>query len=404
MLQGKNIVSVIDIGSNSIKGIVVQKKKDNQEIAVLSCAKVSSEGVKRGVVTDVELVSKKITELLSKLKREIKPYQIKEVFVNIGGPHLIAKLCHGAVAISRADQKVSLDDLDRVMEEAKSSISLTQNQEILDVFSQEYIVDNEPELKDVVGMKGIKLEARALAVCVFSFHLKRLVESVLGADIEITEIIPSPLASARALLTSQQKELGSAVVDIGAETTGIAIYEDKNLIHLAVLPIGSAHITRDIAVALQAEIDVAEEIKKKFGSYIFQNKNKKEKINIGKGEPFIFDTKKLIKAGKARIVEIFNLINKELKKVDCQGSLPAGVTLTGGGSKLSGIVDFAKQELKLPVRRGAMKTFIGIEEDPVFSLACGLVLYGDEEGGAGDSSLFSRAWLKVKGFFRAIMP
>jgi len=400
--RSNNIITALDIGSGTIKGMVAQKKRDQGIVAVLSFASVVSDGVKRGVVMDSGLVAEKIVQVLARLKGEIKPHRLKEILANIGGSHIIAKPGHGAVAISRADQKVSPDDIERVIEEAKN-ISLSSNQEILEIFPQQFIVDSEPGLQDVIGMRGIKLEVDALAVCGFSPYVKKLIDAVLSAGLEIADVVPSPLAAAEALLTPQQKELGVAVVDIGAETTDLAIYEDKNLIHLAVLPIGSAHITRDIAIALQADINVAEEIKKKFGSYIFQNKRKKEKITIGK-DVFVFDSSKLVKAGRARVAEIFNLVLKELKKVNRQGALPAGVILTGGGSKLPGIVNFIKKELKLPAKRGAPKGFVGLEEDPSLSVLCGLATKGLNEEEAGSSILNTGIGSKLKRLFKIFIP
>ena len=403
MTRRNNIIGAIDIGSGFIKGIIAQPKRDREQIAVLSSVSIASEGISRGVVMDAEIVLGKINQVLDKLKSEIKPHHLKDIFVNIGGPHIVAELGHGAVAISRADQKVSPDDRDRVTREAKPN-NLNPNQESFRIFPQEFIVDNEKGLKDPVGMKGIKLEANVLAVCVFSPHLKKLVDVVLSADVGISEVVPSPLAGAEVLLTSQQKELGCVLVDIGAETTGIAVYENKNLVHLAVLPVGSAHITRDIAIALQIEIELAEEIKKKFGSYIFQNRSKKEKITTSNGETFIFDTKKMVQAGKARVVEIFNLVAKELKKINRQEALPAGVILTGGGSKIPGIVDFVKKQLKLPVKKGIVKEFIGLEEDPSYSTVCGLIMTGIGQQETRGPTTEGVAISKIKRIFKIFVP
>jgi cell division protein FtsA len=402
MARNNNIIGAIDIGSGFIKGIVVQPKRGRQQIAVLSCVSIVSEGVSRGIIIDAEVVAEKLNQAFTKLKSEIKPHHLKDVFINIGGSHIISEPGHGAVAISRADQKVSPDDRDRVIREAKP-VNLNPNQEVLRIFPQEFIVDNDAGLKDAVGMKGIKLETNVLAVCVFSPYLKKMVDTVLSTDIGITEVVPSPLAAAEALLTSQQKELGVIVVDIGSETTGIAVYEDKNLIHLAVLPVGSAHITRDIAIALQVEINLAEEIKKKFGSYIFQNRNKKEKIITEKGETFIFDSKRMVKAGRARVAEIFDLVAKELKKINRQEALPAGVILTGGGSKLPGIVDFVKKQLKLPVKKGVVREFIGLEEDPSYSTVCGLVTTGIGQQEIGEPRM-SGFVSRIKIFFKRFIP
>jgi len=407
MVRTHNIVGAIDIGSGYIKGMVAQRKKEGEVVAVLSVASVVSDGIKRGVVIDSDVVSDKVNQVLTKLNAEVRPYRIRDVFINIGGAHIKSRFGHGAVAISRADQKVSPDDVERVVEEAKADVlsELTSNQEILDVFPKEFIVDSEDGLKDVIGMKGIKLETNALAVCVFSPYLNKLAETVMASGAErIAEVIPSPLASANALLSPQQKELGTAVIDFGAETTGLAVFEDGNLIHLACLPVGSAHITRDIAIALQADIAVAEEIKKKFGAYIFQNKTKKEKISINKEEEFVFDTKKMIKAGRARVAEIFNLINKELKIAGKQEGLPAGVILTGGGSKLPGIINFVKSELKLPARKGVIRNFFGLDDDLSSSVLCGLASAGLGEGGTESSFLSSGFGLTIKRMFRIFIP
>ncbi|MEA3452944.1 MAG: hypothetical protein U9Q96_01230, partial [Patescibacteria group bacterium] len=192
MARNNNIIGAIDIGSGFIKGIVVQQKRDGQQIAVLSSANIASEGISRGVVIDADIVSEKINQVLAKLRGEIKPHHLKDAFVNIGGSHIITEPGHGAVAISRADQKVSPDDRDRVIGEAKPA-NLNPNQEIFRIFPQEFIVDNEKGLKDAVGMKGIKLESNVLAVCVFSPYLKKLVDVVLSTDIGISEVIASPL-------------------------------------------------------------------------------------------------------------------------------------------------------------------------------------------------------------------
>jgi len=260
-MSKNNIITALDLGSHSIKAIAVQKRKEGDGFSVLSWNANVSDGIKRGVIMDSDIVTEKINQTFTKIKAQTRPQKISEVFVNVAGPHIISHTGHGAVAISRADQKVSQEDVQRVLDEAKA-INLSSNQEILDVFPKEFIVDQETGLKDVIGMKGIKLEVEALALCVFSPYLQKVVDSVLNSDLQIGEIVPSPIAAADVLLNPQQKELGVVVIDIGAETTGIAVYEEKNLIHVAVLPVGSAHITRDIAIALQADIEIAEKIKK----------------------------------------------------------------------------------------------------------------------------------------------
>ena len=406
-MSKNNIITAIDLGSHSIKAIAIQKRKEGEGFSVLSSNTTISDGIKRGVIMDSDIVTEKINQTFIKLKAQTRPQKISEVFVNIGGPHVVSRNGHGAVAISRADQKVSKEDVQRVLDEAKA-INLTDNQEIFDVFPKEFIVDQETGSKDVIGMKGIKLEVEALDLCVLSIHLEKVVSSVLNADLKIGEIVPSPIAASDVLLSPQQKELGVAVIDIGAETTGIAVYEEKNLIHVAILPVGSAHITRDIAIALQADIEIAEKIKKELGGLIFTTTSKKQKIKLDNDEIFEFDTKGLVKAGKARVKEIFDLIEEELKSIKKQDALVAGIILTGGGSKLKGIVDFAKKELKLSVKIGTPINFIGCEDDPSMSVVCGLAQRGLMESINGPDSgpgfSIKKMWSFIKKILNIFVP
>ncbi len=403
MVRKNNLISAIDIGSSSIKGLVVSKRQENGRLQVLSQVSVPSQGVRRGVVTDVALTSEAINEVVSKMRAEIRPQNFKTINISISGSHIFAKNGHGAVAISRADQKVSQDDIERVKEEAKN-INLSFNQEILDIFPKEFSVDREAGLKDVFGMKGIKLEIEAIAICGLSHYIQKSVDALLGAGLEMSEMIVSPLAAARATLTPQQKDLGVALVDIGAQTTSIVVFEEKSLIHLAFLPVGSANISRDIAIALQADIDVAERIKIKFGSYIFKNKTKKEKIALGKDGFFVFDSKKMVRAGKARVVEILSLVNKELKKINRQGGLPAGVVLTGGGAKLPGLVDFAKKQFGLPVKLGLPTGIVGLDEDPILSTLAGLVMPYSTERAENEDGNPSKIKVLIKKLLQIFTP
>ncbi|MBU3918672.1 cell division protein FtsA [Patescibacteria group bacterium] len=397
----KNIITAIDIGSSSIKGLVAQQRPDGQTLGVLTHFSLPSNGMRKGAVVDSDNVSEQIEKVVIKLKTIAKPHKLTDVYINLNGSHINSMEGYGAVAISRADQKVSYEDIERVNQEAKN-INLPFNQEILEIFPTEYIIDGQTGLTEVEGMKGIKLEVRALAVSAFSLHVKKLIDAVLSADINIVEPIISPIAASRAVLTAQQKELGAAVVDIGAETTGIAVFEEKKMIHLAILPVGSDNITRDIAIALQTDIEIAEAIKKKFGGHLFKNKRKQEKIDITDGEIFEFDSKKMVKAGRARVSEILNLVSKELKKIKREQGLPAGIVLTGGGSNLSGLVGFTKDQLKLPVRKGVCIDLVGMEQDSAFSVASGLALLGadnrksDDSGGSSSGTVFRRIFETFK--------
>ena len=256
-------------------------------------------------------------------------------------------------------------------------------------------------------MKGIRLEIQTLILGGFTPYIKNLTEAILGADIGIEDLVLSPLASARAVLTPRQKELGVAVADIGAGTTGLAVFEEGDLIHLAIIPVGSSHITNDIAIGLKTDIDTAERIKLEFGIALPQGTEKREMVDLSEslGEPLAFSRRELAEIIEARLSEIFDLINKELKNISRAQLLPAGVILAGGGAKLPKIKELAKKELRLPARLGYPEEFTTQIEDPSFSVCCGLVLWGQDLEAEKPSSFFKKGPAsKIKRIFKAFIP
>ena len=399
--MNNSIISAIDTGSEKIRGIVVQKSSaSSSQYKVLAYASIPSQGVKRGKIEDSEKACEAIARLKKKLEAEARA-QISSVVVNIGGHHIFVKPSKTAIAISRADQTVSKEDVDHLLEEAKN-VSLSLNKEVLDVYPKEYIIDDEKGIKDPQGLKGIKLELEALVSCAFSPYVKNVVDAVLCSDLEIIDIIPSPLAAARAVLASQQKELGVVLVDIGAGTTSMVVFEEGNLVDLVIFPVGSSHISNDIAIALRTEIDIAEKIKKKFGALIFKKTNRKEKIKLESGKVFDFSTKDFTRAAKSRVDQIFDLVKKELKKISKSKSLPGGIVLTGGGSKIPGIADYAKKTLSLPAKVSFPKNFIGPQLDETSSTVCGLALIGlaKEEEVPAEPGIIQ----KIKKFLKGFIP
>jgi len=241
----------------------------------------------------------------------------------------------------------------------------------------------------------------------FTPYIKNLTQAILRTDIEIEDLVLSPLASARAVLTPRQKELGVAVVDIGAGTTELAVFEEGELLHLAIIPVGSAHITNDIAIGLKTDVDVAERIKLEFGITLPQGTEKKEMIDLSEslGEPLTFPRKELADIIEARLSEIFDLINKELKNISRAQLLPAGIVLTGGGAKLPKIKELAKKELRLPTRIGSPEEFTSTIENPSFSVCAGLVLWGQDLETEKPSSFFKKGLIsKFKKIFKAFIP
>ena len=401
-----HFITGLDIGTSTIKTLVAQKGS-NTELEVMSQIQEPAAGTRKGVVIDAEEVSNILENILERVKTETGA-RINSVYLNVGGSHIFSTSSHGLVSVSRADQKISEEDVNRVLQAAQT-FSLPSNKEIFDVFPREFIVDGEKGIKEVLGMQGVRLEAEVLVLGGFSPYLKNLTQAVLNSDLQILDMIPSPISSARACLSPRQKELGVAILDVGAGTSGLAVFEEGDLIHLAIFPIGSANITNDIAIGLKTDIDVAERIKIEYGSCLLTPKKtsrKKEKIEIGELEPLVFSQKQLVNIIEARVSEIFDQVNKELKKISREKLLPAGVVLTGGGSKLPKIVELAKKELKLPCRLGKPQGFLDFEKDPSLATVCGLVLEGADLETEKSSLILRRTNLlsKLKRIFKIFIP
>lgn len=415
-------ITGVDIGTSSIKVLTIQQKPEQEVLEVLSQQQEVSSGVRKGVVIEADKVSGVVSKLLKRTQEELKR-PINSIYVNIGGSHIFSTSSRGLVSVSRADRKISEEDINRVLQAAQT-FSLPSNKEILEVFPKEFIVDEEGGVKNAVGMEGVRLEVDALVLCGFSPYIKNSTQAVLNSGVRIDDMMISSLASARSILTPREKELGVALLDIGAGTSDLAVFEEGNLAHLAVIPIGSGNITNDIAICLKTDIDTAEDIKIKFGSCASSVNSEKprlqrgrEKISRQSGSPptagknqtneenLVFSQKSLRDIIEARVSEIFEQANRELKKAGRQGLLPAGVVLTGGGSKLRKIEEIAKKEFKLPCRVGRPRGFSFQQQDPALAVVCGLVLrefdFEEEKSHPYPSSGFGS---RLKKIFRVFIP
>ena len=292
--------------------------------------------------------------------------------------------------------------------QAAQIFPLPSNKEILEVFAKEFIVDGEKGIKEPLGMQGVRLEVKVSVLAGFSPYLKNLNQAVLNSGLQIADRLPSVLAASRACLSRRQKETGVALLDIGAGTSDLAVFEEGDLIHLAVLPVGAAHITNDIAIGLKTDVEIAEGIKLGFGKCFSKPSAKKEKIEVEGEEPIFFSQRLLLKIIIARVSEIFREVDKELKKISRQGLLPAGIVLTGGGANLPKIIELAKKELRLSCRKGMPQGISLSEKDPSLATVCGLVLEGTdleaEPSGSG-LGVFGRALgAKMKKIFKIFIP
>lgn len=399
-------ITGVDIGTSSIKVLTIQQKPEQEDIEVLSQQQEVSSGVRKGVVIEADKVSGVVSKLLKRTQEELKR-PISSIYANIGGSHIFSTSSRGLVSVSRADRKISEEDINRALQAAQT-FSLPSNKEILEVFPKEFIVDEEGGVKNAVGMEGVRLEVDALVLCGFSPYIKNSTQALLNSGVRIDDIMISSLASARSILTPREKELGVAILDIGAGTSDLAVFEEGNLAHLAVIPIGSGNITNDIAICLKTDIDTAEDIKIKFGSCASFIGPKRPRLQRGREtneENLVFSQKSLRDIIEARVSEIFEQANRELKKAGRQGLLPAGIVLTGGGSKLRKIEEIAKKEFKLPCRIGRPRGFSFQQQDPALAAVCGLVLrefdFEEEKSYSHPRSGFGS---RLKKIFRVFIP
>ncbi len=378
-----NIIVGIDVGSANIRTVIAQSFSDVEIPRIIGVGTVSSSGIRRGVISDVEEVVKNVNESVEKAER-MAGLTVKNANINIGGTEISFQNSKGVIAVGRADGEVTEDDLERVIMEAQN-VMLPLNKEIIYVIPKSYRLDDQENIKDPLGMRGVRLEMNALVIECSSSQVKNLTKCIHQSGIDINEIILEPLAAAASVLAKKQKELGVVLIDIGGGTTGISVFEDGDLIHTSVLPVGAGHITNDIAIGLRTSIDVAEKVKLEFGSAVPGDVNKKEEIDLSQvdsqesGSVSRFHVAEII---EARLEEIFGMVNQELKNIGKAGLLPAGAVITGGGANLPQIVDLAKNVLGLPAQVGFPVNLGGIMnkvDDPSFSTAIGLIIWNEEQ-------------------------
>ena len=381
-MKGNAIVG-LDVGSSNIRAVILQNFQEEEKPRVMGVGISPSFGIRRGIVADVDETIRSVNSALKNAERT-SGIPITRVVASVGGNHIKYQESQGVVAIAKADGEITADDVSRSLTAAET-ISLPSNTEILHVIPRSFTVDEQKDIKDPVGMNGIRLEVNAMLILGATPVIKNLSKCIYQAGVEIDDLVFSGLAASRAALNKRQKELGVILVDLGGGTTNFAVYEEGELVQVGVVPIGGGHITNDVAIGLRTSIDVAEKVKINYGSALPGEINKKDQVNLAEidqneeGEVSRHHVAEII---EARLEEIFNLIDKELRKTGRSGMLPAGALLVGGGAKLPGVVDLAKKILRLPAQTGFPLELGGIVDkvdEPGFMTAVGLALWGAEE-------------------------
>jgi cell division protein FtsA len=382
----------LDIGTSAVRCVVGELSSDSPTPSIIGFSRIENTGMRKGNVAHIEEVADAVIKAVQEAER-MSGREIKSVTVNVNGSHVEGVNSKGVIAISSQDRQISPEDRMRV-EEAATIVQLPPNKEIIQVFAKNYRLDGQENIKDPVGMHGVRLEVDTHIVVASTPALKSLDQVLERAELRASHRTVTSLAAAEAMLDRKQKESGVAVLDIGAATTNLVVIEDGEVEHIAVVPMGGNHITNDLAIGLRTELDIAELIKLKHAS--LSKGSTGETSFVVRGEQFVFDRDMMRLIVEARVEEILEYADKELKKIHRSRKLPGGIVLTGGTAHLPGLVDFTKETMELPARVGNYKhikrVVDGIDEQE-FAPAVGLMLldmflgpaaeisYTDSEGG-----------------------
>jgi len=386
--MARSIIRVgLDIGTTKIAAVIARIEEDGTP-TIIGVGASPCEGVKRGVVIDLEktvsAINKAVTE--AELMADV---EVKEAYIGISGDHIKSLNSRGVIAVSRADNTITDKDIERVIDAAKA-IRLPDEREIIHVIPQGFIVDNQDGIKNPLDISGVRLEAEVHIVTGAITSIQNVIKCVNRANIEVRDLVLQPLASSYTVLNRDEKELGCAVLDIGGGTTDLALFQDDAIRYTSIIGLGGKNVTSDIAIGLRTPIDQAEEIKIKHGYALRSMIPKNASVEVpgpGDREPRSVSLDILGAIIEPRMEELFTLAKHEIEKNEYGGILGGGIVLTGGASLLKGSAELAEQVFDMPVKIGYPRGFNGITDiidNPAFSTVLGLILYGSQGLGGSD--------------------
>lgn len=392
------IIAGIDIGSSKIAAIISAYDQDEEKVSVLGSAAIPARGVRKGQIVNIEEAAESVVAAVEAAER-MAGYSLTHAFVSVDGAQIASQNSRGVVAVSRPEEEIAGDDVRRVIEAARA-VSLPSSREIVHALPRYFSVDSQSGVKDPVGMAGVRLEVETHLVTASATSIKNLSKCVAEVGADIDGFVWAGLASAEAVLSETEKELGVLLVDIGGGTTHIAIFVEGSLAYSSVLPIGAKNVTNDLAIGLRVSLESAEKIKFALGerrkkpALPEEEEEEKEEaepedeINLKDlelAEEVKTVSRKTLVEGivRPRLNEIFTMVSLEVKKSGFGGLTPSGVVVSGGGALSVGCVEAAKKMLSLPARIGSPQGVTGLIDDvsqPPFATLVGLVLYGVHQG------------------------
>lgn len=364
----------LDIGTSQVRCVIgTRDVNDPAAISVIGHGTSANQGMRKGVIMHVDETVDAIVQAITEAER-IAGVRVDRATVNVNGVHVTGMNSRGTIAISGPNREISPEDRDRV-EEAAAIVKLPANREILQVFAKNYRLDGQDNLKDPVGMHGVRLEVDCHILTAATPNVRNLDLALEKAQVRPQHRTVSSLAAAEAVLDRKQKEAGTAVIDVGAGTTNLVVIEDGEIQHVAVIPMGGTHITNDIAIGLKTDLEVAEQVKLKH-VMLGDTTDKTYRIIVD-GSGYTFEQAETNMIVEARVEELLEYVDKELSKIHRSRKLPGGVVIVGGSAVLPGLAEFAKEHLQLPARIGKVKGLAGLVDtvdEPSFATATGLML------------------------------
>jgi cell division protein FtsA len=374
-MSKRNTIVSIDVGTTKICTTIAEVN-DSNKLQVAGVGISSSNGLHKGLVVNINDAKEAIRDSVRKAEQS-SGYKVESAYVGVTGRHVTSLNNQGVVAITRDDRLVRPDDLKRVLQNAQN-IKVPSDRKLLHVIPRHYAVDGQAGVKNPIGMHGFRLDVETHVITAAVASIQNMTKCIRGLGIEIDDLVLEPLASGESVLTPDEKQVGVALADIGGGTTDVAIFKDGSIWHTAILPVAGYQLTRDVAIGLGLPFEVAEEMKKRYGSLlpVYEGQvEKNETATNGHGISY----QDLSEIVRARVEEILRLIVLELPRSDYESLIPAGLILTGGSSNLPGIDVLGRDIMRLPVRVGNPINVPGISDtlcDPAYATSVGLLLWG----------------------------
>ena len=377
----KQTITSIDVGTTKVCTTIADVD-DGGGIRIIGVGVTPSKGLHKGLVVNINDARESIRESVRKAE-QASGHKIESAYVGVTGRHVSSLNNRGVVAITRSDRVVRSDDLKRVLQCAQN-VKIPSDRKLLHVIPRAYAIDGQMGVKNPVGMHGFRLDAETHIITAAVTSVQNLVKCIRSIGIDTDDLILEPLASSEAVLTEDEKQVGVILADIGGGTTDIAVFKDGSIWHTSILPVAGYQLTRDVAIGLGLPFDVAEEMKKRYGSVMPVYESKIETPGTISQDGHGVSYQDLCDIIRARVEEIIRLILLELPRAECETLVPAGLVLTGGTSNLSGIETLGREILRLPVRVGVPTNMYGISEtlcDPAYATSVGLLLWGAKHEG-----------------------